>query len=863
MQLKEFQEQVLEKLENYLKLLKKEYFKEKKEVDILAKEGVKKQIKRYCKETWDILNDNRKLPLFMNKSGERGSLPYLEKKDGMGNVIPNICLKVPTGGGKTLLGVSSVETINVEYFSQNTGFVLWVVPTDAIYRQTVKNFKDRSHPYRKVLERASAGRVKILEKNDSFNKQDVKEYLCVMVLMLQSANRETKESLKVFKDSGRFINFFPQPDDIEANNKLTDNITNLDVYKDNNYALGGQKGIFVKQSLGNALRIMRPIVVLDEGHRAYSDLARKTVCGLNPKFILELSATPNMKNHLSNVLISVSGIKLKEEEMIKLPINVTTSSHADWKKTLCQSYEKLQDLEKNAREYEKEEKKYIRPIMLIQVERTGKDQKDKNFIHSEDVREYLVNKLGVNPEAIRAKVSGNDGLKDENVLEKTSQVKFIITKQALQEGWDCPFAYVLTILSNTQSKKALTQLIGRILRQPYAQQTKIASLNESYVFCYNKAVSEVVDGIKKGLQEEGMDDLIDHIKFQDGNMRKVKAKRRPQFQSTKIFLPRVLHKNGNSWRNFIYEHDLYRHLDFSKIYFQKKDQFKLLNNEELTSHQISVDIEDSEGQFSLPQISRSSEKDSIEVDFPYMVTRLSNTIPNPWEAARILEETVESLRKTGNSDEKIYLNRMYLLNSIEKDLYEQIDEKSESLFREKLADGDICFKIFKDRISLNWEMANEIDFLMSKEDKFLRREDDNDLQLSLLDKTCEKHYNDFEKKVAWYLDEQEAIKWWHRIAKNDYYLQGWQKRKVYPDFLACVNSDNLEGSKISVIETKGDHLKGNDDTKYKRELFKVLEKYISNSIDVGTIETASQDEEQMVFKILMEKNWQQDIRNTL
>ena len=168
--------------------------------------------------------------------------------------------------------------------------------------------------------------------------------------------------------------------------------------------------------------------------------------------------------------------------MIKLPINVTNAKRGDWKKTLCQAYEKLKELEKDCETYQQKSKKYIRPIMLIQVERTGKDQKDKKFIHSEDAKEYLINHLGISEEAIKIKVSGKDELKDESLLSDTSQVQFIITKQALQEGWDCPFAYVLAILSKAKSKLALTQLIGRILRQPYAQRTTMEPLNESYIF---------------------------------------------------------------------------------------------------------------------------------------------------------------------------------------------------------------------------------------------------------------------------------------------------------------------------------------------------------------------------------------------
>lgn len=252
------------------------------------------------------------------------------------------------------------------------------------------------------------------------------------------------------------------------------------------------------------------------------------------------------------------------------------------------------------------------------------------------------------------------------------------------------------------------------------------------------------------------------------------------------------------------------------------------------------------------------------MDFTYLAVRISNIIPNPFEAARILEEILDSLKKKGVPEGEIYLNRLYLLQDIEDDLREQVDKKSEAVFKTKLSKGDICFKIFKDSASLQWEIANEIDFFVSPTDKVLRRQDDSELQLSLFDRTYGKHYNDYEKKVAWYMDEREAVKWWHRlIAKSDYYIQGWQKRKVYPDFLVCVNSDDLTKSKLSVIETKGDHLKGNDDTEYKKELFRVLEKYVNHSVDVGTIETASKDEEKMVFKILMKKNWQEEIQDAI
>ena len=83
-----------------------------------------------------------------------------------------------------------------------------------------------------------------------------------------------------------------------------------------------------------------------------------------------------------------------------------------------------------------------------------------------------------------------DELKDFDdmggLMVRDCPMRYIITKQALQEGWDCSFAYVLTILTNPHSKTAMTQLVGRILRQPYARKTHVPALDESYVYCFQR-----------------------------------------------------------------------------------------------------------------------------------------------------------------------------------------------------------------------------------------------------------------------------------------------------------------------------------------------------------------------------------------
>jgi type III restriction enzyme len=127
---------------------------------------------------------------------------YHSHKNGPGQYLPDFCLKVPTGGGKTLLAVKTIDLIQSIYLKRNAGIVLWVVPSDAIYKQTIKNLKDRDHPFRQHLDMASGGKTVILEKTDHFTPQDVAENLIVMMLMLPSAWRENKETLRLFRDKG-------------------------------------------------------------------------------------------------------------------------------------------------------------------------------------------------------------------------------------------------------------------------------------------------------------------------------------------------------------------------------------------------------------------------------------------------------------------------------------------------------------------------------------------------------------------------------------------------------------------------------------------------------------------------------------
>ena len=183
-------------------------------------------------------------------------VPYIDRTADAGFPISHVCFKVPTGGGKTLLAAAALERLN-----RPTGFVLWIVPTRAIYQQTKDALWNREHPYRKMLMRASGGRVKLLEKDDLFNAADVEHYLCVMLLMLPAANRQKgKDFLRMFRDSGRYPTLFPDGDDLFGDACLLKIFPDLEQVSENGT---------IKHSLFNVFKMLRPVVVLDEAHKAY------------------------------------------------------------------------------------------------------------------------------------------------------------------------------------------------------------------------------------------------------------------------------------------------------------------------------------------------------------------------------------------------------------------------------------------------------------------------------------------------------------------------------------------------------------------------------------------------------------------
>lgn len=829
MELREYQKKVVTLLSDYLVALSNQKGRYEK---LLAADPELASELDYAKRAW----------------GEIGRGDYHVAHNGLKQPLPNVYYKVPTGGGKTLLACHSIDLINKLYLQKQTGMVLWIVPTKQIYDQTLRSLKDRNHPYRQVLDVSSGGRTLILEKLENFTTDDVKTNLCVLLLMLPSASRQSKETLKVFKDNSGYTSFFPVEDDFKAQQKLLAAYPNLDTFGEQGYLYGNMP----ITSLGNVLRMLQPITIIDEGHKAYSPTARDTIYGFNPSFVLELSATPPEG---VNKLATITGKELNDEQMVKLDLHLINKNTVGWQETLSEAKARRDSLEQAALEYEQNTNMYIRPIMLVQVERTGKDQRDGVLIHAEDTKEYLVKQLSVPEDQIAIKSSEKDDIEGIDLLDPDCPIRYIITKQALQEGWDCPFAYVLCALTKSQSETAMTQLIGRVLRQPYARKTGIKALDECYVYSFQHDTGKLVRGIKANLEGEGLGDVVGRIAVDSDD------EDNPDYEPTetlqyrekfkkfegKIYLPMFAIQSGGQWREVSYQTDLLARIDWSGIDLSELGTVTL---ESKTSDDDVLSIGYSGDE--LGNASESHLEYESTIDSDYIARQLVDIIPNPWVAFDLAGRAVAELL-TRYDKEVVASNLVFIIEELRKLLFIQRDKLSEVVFKQLLRDGTMKFYLLQGNTH---SLLPKSITVRSK--RRLTHADGSQVQVSLFEHVPAEDINGLEEEVALYLDKQERLLWWYRnISRSDYRLQGWRPNRIYPDFIAANNAGNDNYDKVFVLETKGDQLVGNLDTEYKREVLTLCNDLAVekswHEFDLG------ESDSDFVFEMVDEHSWKSQL----
>ncbi len=426
----------------------------------------------------ELLNETKSDAAAFRLFWQEKSAPTLGRYQNVIPGVPNLCFKVPTGGGKTFIACNAIRPVFDALPATKTKAVVWLVPSDAILTQTVKALKDSQHPYRQKIDVDFGGRVEVYSKQEllngqNFNPTAVTEQLSLMVLSYDSFRGRGKEGLKAYQENSNLAEF------VKVLGKPDSPIEKAD-----------------ETALFQIINQLNPLVIVDESHHARSELSLEMLENFNPCFVLDLTATPKKE---SNIISYVDAVQLKNEHMVKLPVIVYNRDSQS--EVLIDAIDLRNKLEEIASAEYASTGKFIRPIVLFQAQPKGRE----DATTFEKLRDKLVD-AGIPAEQIAIRTADVNELRNTDLMSPNCQIRYIITVNALKEGWDCPFAYILASLANKTSQVDVEQILGRILRLPHTSQHTRNALNMSYVLTSSNDFNNTVEQIVKGLNSAGFSD---------------------------------------------------------------------------------------------------------------------------------------------------------------------------------------------------------------------------------------------------------------------------------------------------------------------------------------------------------------------
>ncbi len=719
------------------------------------------QLKKYQQRTIDQLEEFLQE---LRKHGAKRAFMYITEKpyksEAFGDV-PFICIKIPTGGGKTLVGCEAVgKIISIALQDKlDRGIVLWFTPSEAIKTQTLKKLKDRKDWHRRMLDEAFGNNVKVFSNEEalSIRKEDVDDNLCVIVSSLDAFRRDKAKQAKykVYQENGALLDHFQ-------------NIEETKVFE-----LDEEKTVI--NSLANVVRKNNPLVVVDEGHKTTSKLSVDFLTELNPSFIIEYSATPRSN---SNVLVDISASELKAEQMVKIPLEL--ESAARWENVLESGIEKRNELEKIAKKLKGE---YLRPIALLQAQAdTGEAS-----VTVDSIKNFLLERK-IPEGQIAIKTSKKNEIDGVDLMSRSCEIRYIITVSALAEGWDCSFAYVLVSVANLGARVAVEQVIGRVIRMPQAKRKSQEELNRSYVFASARNFNEAADEVISGLEENGYsrEDVIAGGKKVEKDPLEVKKK-------TNVTLKVPLMA-----------------IDGERLTFEGLVEDLQLAKQDPTCDftvfydgdgRATIDIKEDAWERSATQSLNLVYKDknySRDELVKWLDKKLRFAVLERTDKVAYIESVLDFLLNQHTLSE-LSINRYVLADKLSELINHRMEEYAEKKFvaiQKKKGVGVVAGNEFPDSIFLkkpvprefNKNLYERIDPLNSEESEFVDRLD---------------------------LDKLPNIEFWVRNREkiDPFYIQGWKKGKFYPDFIAV----SKKGNTIA-LEWKGGDRISNDDTKYKEEV---------------------------------------------
>lgn len=851
MTLKDYQEEVLLAIENYLNML----------------EETKDLNKAYTKFWYKY----GKIDITATASFASLLQPYINITPG----APNVTVKVPTAGGKTLIACAALQKIFDKRPKGIPQVVTWFVPSDTILTQTLQNLQDATHPYRQRIIEDFGSCVNVIGKEEALMAQglhlnQVRENLTILVLSVQSfADNRSTDNLRARRQNENFkeyINYRPF-----SSHKVS-NAEN--------------------PSLLQVLAQLNPVVIIDESHKfSQSDLRQELQRELNPAFVLNLTATPRKK---SNVICFIDSYKLKNENMVKLPVIV--HNNKSMAEVMATAVAMQQSLEIKALKQRQEGGDYVRPIVLFQAQ-PKTDDDSETF---DKIKKKLLNS-GIPAKYIAIKTAKIDELKGRNLFDENCNVRYIITVNALNEGWDCSFAYILATVANRSSSVEVEQILGRILRQPNAREQRESVLNASYVFTNSADFQGTLESIVDSLNKAGFSpkDCWADEETETGSS--------PSEQSS----PQENQMNQNASNSSTDDEDERwfesdEPLQISEVESQESDVSRIVEQMAQVAsertEQMKKDVRKSKatGSTILPgsmqnqyamikefaDIARSIRipmfavkvnpdafgdkckerltKESLTAGFNLLLCDkhidfttampdarqidLSQMGPDEYRPAifRLSDANIQFLKESINSMDNGKLVNELTLKILQGLHFDDIKLPELKKYIEDVLsalDIDSLHHLYIQIIDTTDKFKRKVEALRLEHRRktFKQRLDSETVFLSKADNVAysfpefvsvtrlakglrkglyreEPAVNGFEKDVISAIIDEDNVLFWHRNdANTGFYLNGFIYH--YPDFIVY-----LKSGKILLVEPKGDHLKNNDSSLYKMELGQLWEK---------------------------------------
>jgi len=342
----------------------------------------------------------------------------------------------PTGSGKTFMAIEYIKRIND--LDINTCFFWVCIGKGDLHKQSYKVLKKENQSTR-LLDK------NFIQCNRYFNNSDI------VVINWEKINNKKKN--------------------------IWDNVLMRKGENSNNL-----------ESIINTTknRNTKIILIIDESHTSSNteraNELRESI--IKPDLTIEMSATPCINNYNHKVEVNINNVK--EEGMIKKSIiinsdikNIIIDTNDTNDEIRGQDIILLAALKKRNKQKELFESLTvdINPLILVQVP-TGPDGNKK----IEMVKIFLTNN-NINTDNGKLGIwLDKEKINIENISNNNNKVEWLIFKQAITTGWDCPRASILVRLREPSTLEFDIQTVGRILRMPEAKHYDNYNLDCGFIY---------------------------------------------------------------------------------------------------------------------------------------------------------------------------------------------------------------------------------------------------------------------------------------------------------------------------------------------------------------------------------------------